>query len=258
MATHLRIALALAAGFGLGATGCGEDDPPPPPKSNRPKPAAAAAAGARGGSAMQAEALVAYKKVEEVVTPDEAKTIRHIFKSADFQPDPSGTTNRDPFRSYIITQVSVNAPGSTPEDASAKTEKCANKKIAAAGYSTHELHLIGVVSRGTIRFATFADTANVGWVVQRGDCIGSEHARVKLIGEAFVTLEYPGAPPTAADPNPHTDEREYQLYPKDLTSEMSSDGDDDSGLRRRPPAIDITPEPPEGAPPTAPGGKTQQ
>jgi Tfp pilus assembly protein PilP len=208
---------------------------------------------------MASEQLVAYKKVEDVVTPDEAKTIRHLFKPVDFQQDPSGTSNRDPFRSYIIAQVSVNPTGTGADDHSAKTEKCANKKIAASGYSTHELRLIGVVSRGTIRFATFADTANVGWVVQRGDCIGSEHARVKIIGEAFVTLEYPGAPATTADPTPRADEREYQLYPKDLASELNPDDEADAAIRRRrPPPINITPEPAEGAAPPQPGGKINQ
>jgi Tfp pilus assembly protein PilP len=254
-----RNAVALALALSLaGLAGCGEDDPPPPPKNSRPKAAAAAAAGGRGGAALPTEQLVAYKKVEDVVTPDEAKTIRHQFKPVDFQQDPSGTSNRDPFRSYIIAQVSVNPQGNGSDDTSVKTEKCANKKIAAAGYSTHELRLIGVVSRGTIRFATFADSGNVGWVVTRGDCIGSEHARVKLIGEAFVTLEYPGAPATATDPAPRADEREYQLYPKDLATDMANEEEGEPIMRRRPPPIDITPEPDEVPAPPPPGGKINQ
>jgi|GEM_PF-2271179 len=251
------VAWALVLSVG-GLAGCGEDDPPPPPKSSRSKPAAAAVTGgARGGAALPVEQLVTYSKVEEVVTPDEAKTIRHQFKPIDFAQDPSGTSNRDPFRSYIIAQVSVNAQANA-DDSTAKTEKCANKKIAASGYSTHELRLLGVVSRGTIRYATFADTADVGWVVQRGDCIGSEHARVKIIGEAFVTLEYPGAPATAADPAPRADEREYQLYPKDLTSEMSAGEEGQPVIRTRPRSIDINPTPVEGAASPTPGGKTEQ
>lgn len=233
----------------VGLAGCGEDEPPPPPRKPRQTAATAVATGGGRGSA-QPETLVAYKKVEDVVKPEEAPTVRHQFKPTDFVPDPSGNTNRDPFRSYVIAQVSANTTADN-EETTTKTEKCANKKIAAAGYSTHELRLIGVVSRGTISYATFADSADVGWVVQRGDCIGSEHARVKTIGGAFVTLEYPGAPPTAADPNPHVDERQYQLYPKDLATEMGSD--DEPTIRRRPRAIEITPAPPE--PVTPPGTK---
>ena len=254
MSSHPTILATLTLAL-TGLAACGEDEPPPPPKKARP---AAAAAAAGRGAATPTEKLVSYKKVEDIVTADEAKSIRHQWKPNDFVQDPSGTSNRDPFRSYIIAQVSVNPQGGTDDNSTTKTEKCANKKIAASGYSTHELRLIGVVSRGTIRYATFADTANVGWVVQRGECIGSERARVKIIGEAFVTLEYPGAAATAADPAPRSDEREYQLYPKEISTESTDDSDQPT-IRRRPRPIDITPMPPEGAATTpSPGGPGNQ
>lgn len=236
------------------SSGCGEDEPPPPPpRSNRARPAPTPAAGQRGGPAGTPEQLTTYRKVEDVVSPDEARSIRHVFKPNDFVNDPSGTASRDPFRSYVVAQVSASSQAASADATTAKSEKCANKKIAAAGYTTQELRLIGIVSRGTVRFATFSDTANVGWVVKRGDCIGSEHARVKLIGEAFVTLEYPGVTPPpgttgtgAAAEAPRVGEREYQLYPKELSTE--SEDEEDPRTRRRPPRLGDIPVRPDEMP----------
>lgn len=232
-------ALAWLATASLLLVACGgEDEPPPPPPKSQPVAANPAAKPTRGAGAT-AGTLTTYAKVEgrPELNPAEVKTIRHRFTANDFVPDPTGSGNRDPFRSYVIAQVNINTgpEGDDKPDPAAQSEKCANKKVAATGYSTHELKLIGVITRGTVRIATFSDTGGVGWVVRRGDCIGSERARVKLIGEGFVTLEYPTAGAAAATAGSTADEREFRLRERELIDEIGTalDEDDESPRIRR-------------------------
>ena len=93
--------------------------------------------------------------------------MRHAFAPTDFEGDPTGTANRDPFRSYVVAQISTNTEARHDDDV-ARSEKCANKKVAAGDTSIQQLKLIGVISRGTMRMATFTDAADVGWVVRLG------------------------------------------------------------------------------------------
>ncbi|MEZ4403360.1 MAG: hypothetical protein R3B06_25260 [Kofleriaceae bacterium] len=233
----------------LVASGCGDDDPPPPPRAKAATPAAAAAAAAARGGPTPGT-MTAYAKIEDApdLKPGEAKTIRRRFTPQDFVPDPTGVSNRDPFRSFVVAQVSINA-SPTGEATAARAEKCANKKIAAAGYATRELRLIGIISRGTRRVATFADTAGVGWVIGKDDCIGSEHARVDQIGDSYVNLVYPTTP-SAADPNPKAEQRQFRLRERELIDEMTLD-QDQPDIRTRPRPTIVEP-PPQGA--GTPGG----
>lgn len=232
----------------------GEDEPPPPPPKAQPV-AATPAAKPRGG-ATPAATVTTYSKIESrpELTPAEAKLIRHRFTAADFVTDPTGSVNRDPFRSYIITQISVNTgPAAGDPAGEDKLARCPGKRVAAVGYSTRELKLTGVVTRGTMREATFTDSAGVGWGVRRGDCIGSERARVKLIGEGFVTLEYPATGTTPDDPNARTEEREYRLRERELIDEISTALDDNRDnslrIRRRVRSIEPPPAPSGGGQP---------
>jgi Tfp pilus assembly protein PilP len=240
---------------GVAASACGGDEEAPPPPRRTTAAAAAATPGGRGAAAA-AGALTTYAKIES--RPDladgEAQTLRHKFSPGDFEADNSGTNKRDPFRSFVVVQVSINTDERTDEPIS-RTEKCSNKKVAAPDTSIQQLRLIGVIARGTMRVATFADAADYGWVVRLGDCIGSEHARVTKIGEAFVSVENPVIA-TAADPNPRATGKDYRLRDVELIDQMTTSVDDDEDaprIRRRPRDI-APPSPPEPPPALTPGG----
>jgi Tfp pilus assembly protein PilP len=184
----------------------------------------------------QPSQMVAYKRVEDRVTSDaEKKAIRHRFSERDFAPDVTGTENRDPFRSFVVSQPGIGAGSSPPAEA---TDACPKKRQWARGFSARELKLVGIVSRGTIRYALFSDPGQYGYVIHAGDCIGKEKARVKEIGASFVTLEISSETPPNQPPRP-AEQRSIQLHPKDLPiGEASSDDNpDDRGapadLRRR-------------------------
>jgi len=234
------------------AGACGDDEAPKiDTKRNVARPAqptpARTAAGAPGS-------VVTYRRVEDRAASDEErKRIRVGLTERDFAPDPAGDDNRDPFRSYVVAQPGAGAtqPG-TPAEA---TEQCPKKRQWARGFSARELKLVGIVARGTIRYALFSDPGQYGYVIHAGDCIGKEKARVKEIGASFVTLEIssevaPNQPPRPAE------EHSIQLHPKDLPVGETEATDEDLGpgdLRRRParpPADDAAVTPPARTPPT--------
>lgn len=194
--------------------GDGEDEgsssPPAAARPAAPQPARPAAAGARG--AKNGKALTTYRHVEELVTSaDEAARIRHQFREADFVQDPAGD-NRDPFRSYILSTGILDSRPGLPVEA---TDICTAKQMVATNYSVRDLKLVGIVSRGLRRYALMQDTANVGQIVTRGDCVGKEKARVKEIGAGYVTFE---VMPEGATPGvPRVpEERSVPLYPEEL------------------------------------------
>jgi len=214
-------ALAIAL---LLLTACGGDEG----KSTSSKPPAAKPkAGAKKPPGKKGATLNVYPKVEDRVPVDERKKIRHEFRDRDFASDPSGTENRDPFRSYVITlpgSLSDQQPGSVPV-----TEFCKNKKqMVATNYSLRDLHLVGIVTRGTSKFALFQDTADVGRIVHRGDCLGREKARVKDIGPGFVTLEIVPEQIANQPPRPN-EERSVPLYPEELKlGDLENNGEGDT------------------------------
>lgn len=202
------------------AAGCGDDGPPAAPSTRTPVPKAL-----QPGSPGAAAPVVSYRRAEDRVTSDaEKKAIRHKFSERDFAPDLTGTDNRDPFRSFVVAQPGVGTGGGTPVEA---TEACPKKRQWARGFSARELKLVGIVARGTIRYALFSDPSQYGYVIHPGDCIGKEKARVNEIGASFVTLEISSdvAPNQPLRP---AEERSIQLHPKDLPiGETETDVPDD-------------------------------
>lgn len=179
--------------------------------------------------------MVSYRRVEEVVQSDaERRAIRHRFAERDFAIDVTGTENRDPFRSYVINQPGIGAGANAPAQA---TEQCPRTRQFARSFSARDLKLVGIVSKGTIRYALFSDAGQKGYVIRAGDCVGKEKARVKEIGAGFVTLEIAAETAPNQAPRP-AEQRSIQLHPKDLPVGGSDDDDNlDSGapadLRRR-------------------------
>lgn len=261
-APTIRLVLGLVA-LASSAAGCGDEAPPPAPGGNKtPAPKTV-----RPGSTIAVAPVVTYRRAEDRVTSDaEKKAIRHKFSERDFAPDLSGTDNRDPFRSFVVSQPGIGAAGGTPIEA---TEQCPKKRQWARGFSARELKLVGIVARGTVRYALFSDPSQYGYVIHPGDCIGKEKARVKEIGASFVTLEIssevaPNQPPRPAE------QRSIQLHPKDLPigetetelTDGPADANDDSPRGGRPAPSPTGPAtggaPDSVTPPVRPSPPTQQ
>lgn len=189
---------------------CGGDEEEAPPPRPAAPPAAAPAAPpppASGAPAVAGKpgALMVYPKIEDVVPAAEAKTIRHLFEDRDFAPDPTGDVNRDPFRSYVITQVGMVNPLS-PEAAAAAvpTEKTKCNVVKAPNVGIKDLRLVGILARGLQSWALFQDGADFGHMVRRGDCFGKEQAHVVSMDKEIVTYtvvpeQQPGQPAPAME-----------------------------------------------------------
>lgn len=243
MKATLALSLSLVAMAACGGDGDdeGSSSAATPARPATPQPARPAAPGARG--AKNAKPLTTYRHVEELVgSPDEASRIRHQFRESDFVQDPAGD-NRDPFRSYILSTGILDSRPGLPVEAS---DICTAKQMVATNYSVRDLKLVGIVSRGLRRYALMQDTANVGQIVTRGDCVGKEKARVKEIGAGYVTFEVmpegltPGVPRVP-------EERSVPLYPDELPM-MRGQGAEDEVL-----VPVVAPRPAE---PAAAGGGT--
>lgn len=212
MSRHIKLASMLALGLMLAA--CGEDEEAPPPKP-RGNEAAAPRGPARGaGAATPGASLPAYKRVEDLAADDKERlSLRHSFRETDFTFDPTGTVNRDPFRSFVIAQPGVTTGG----DALAiePTELCPSKRQIASTYGARELKLNGIVARGTMRWALFSDTAQRGHIVHRNDCIGKEKGRVIEIGATYVKAEISPEPVPNQPPRP-AEVVIYELHPRQL------------------------------------------
>jgi Tfp pilus assembly protein PilP len=226
---------------------CGDSestDAPPPSTPAVPKAAAggAKAATKAGGKG----ALTTYTHVEERLASDEERaTFRHQFRENDFVQDLEGE-NRDPFRSFILATGIIDQRPGLPIEA---TENCSSKQMVATNYSIRDLKLVGIVSRGLRRYALMQDTANLGQIVTRGDCVGKEKARVKEIGAGYVTLEV--MPETVAAGAPRVpEERSIPLYPEELPVMR---GEEDSGGTPEAPAAPVVlPDGPSVNPAPAP------
>ena len=203
--SRLLVALALAAA----AAACGgKDDAPPPAPAQAAVPKAAAKAVKKGDK----KELQVYTKVEDVVPAKEVATIRHTFHERDFTPDLTGTDNRDPFQSFVVSQPGITQHGGGQASA---TEQCTAKQMVATNYALRDLRLVAIITRGLRRFALFQDTADLGHLATRADCLGKEKARVKEIGERSVVLEIvpevdPNQPPRAPE------EKSINLYPNEV------------------------------------------
>jgi len=210
------LALALVAGCGGEEDGGGGGA-----KKPAGQPAAQQTGRAPAANAPTTMPLVVFQQIESLAADEkEAKSLRHQFRETDFQVDPSGTVNRDPFRSFVINQPGVTT-GDTTLTAE-PTELCPAKKQIATTYMARELKLTGIVSRGTTRWALFSDTANKGHIVERNDCIGKEKGRVVEIGAAYAKAEISPEPLPNQPPRP-PDVIIYQLYPQAVPLGDSAD-----------------------------------
>lgn len=210
--TTMRASLALL----LVAASCGGDEGGGGGKGATKPAGGAKPAAAKPGAPTQTQELAVYKQVESLAADEkEAKSLRHQFRDTDFQVDPTGTVNRDPFRSFVINQPGV-ATGTDNTLTAEPTELCPAKKQIAGSYMARELKLVGIVARGTTRWALFADTAQKGHIVHRNDCIGKEKGRVVEIGAAYAKAEISPEPlPNQTGTRP-PEVIIYQLYPQQL------------------------------------------
>lgn len=208
-ASHRWLAVALLA---LPAAGCGEDDPPPVPQGTR---AAAGAAPGRGGPAQAADKLLVLRRIEDrTADKKERDSIRHTFRENDFAFDPTGTMNRDPFRSYVIAQPGVSS--SEGGLALEPTEVCPARNQIATSVPARELKLIGIVSRGTTRWALLEEAGQKGHIVNLGDCVGKEKARVTKMGATFIDSEIAAEMSATGQPLRPAEKITWQLHPKQL------------------------------------------
>ena len=198
----------------------------------------AAQPGGAAGSAKK-DPLQINLKVEDIVPPDEVATIRHKFRERDFALDLTGDENRDPFQSFVITQPGVGI-ATNPTQPSQATQQCTSKQLVATNYALRDLRLAAIITRGLRRFALFQDTADVGHLATKLDCLGKEKARVKEIGERTVTLEL--VPEQVANQPPRApEEKSIPLYPTELPLGAVDTSNDDNGGNT--PTTNIPPPP---------------
>ncbi len=192
---------------------CGEEDEGPPPKAGGQ--AAAPRGAGRAAGVVSGTTLEVFKQIESLAVDEkEAKSLRHAFRETDFQIDPTGTVNRDPFRSFVINQPGVSATGDAAITAE-PTELCPRKKQIASTYAARELKLVGIVAKGTTRWALFSDTAQRGHIVHRNDCVGREKGRVIEIGATYAKAEV--SPEVLPNQQPRPAEIiTYLLHPQQL------------------------------------------
>ena len=245
--------------LGLALTACGGDDAPAaakPPAKAAPAKSAAAKKGGKLAATVQV-----YTKVEEVVTEEERKTIRRPFVDKDFAPDSSGNENRDPFRSYVVRQVGTG-PQAQQQPKEEGDDNCSAEQMKAPRYNIRALVLIGIVLRGAKSYGLFRDTAGVGWIVKRNDCLGKEKARVTKIDAEFVALEVvPDAGLNQAQRPPV--EQTIKLHQKDLeipvdmaegSEEAPSEGNKVPPAQPAAPSTPTAQPTPVAPPPTGAGG----
>lgn len=194
----------VLAVFLLGLAGCGEEEPPP--KTTRPvkkgdgleEPRTAAAPPPVPVPARPP--LVLYPKVEE--------RYRKQWKKEDFEPDPTGDVNRDPFRSFLF------APAPQGEGGLARADDVCRDKLVAGELALGELRLVGVLA-GHNEGALFVDGKGLGHIAHQGDCLSRDKARVANIAGSSVELELRGEAPPGA-PAPPATTQVVRLHPEEL------------------------------------------
>jgi Tfp pilus assembly protein PilP len=141
----------------------------------------------------------------------ERDAIRHEFKDRDFVADQS----RDPFFNFVIMPVGITDNSNNPKPE--PHQSCKRRdQFVASNYSYQDLKLVGVVSERTMRKVMMIDTAGIGHIIKRGDCVGKEKAVVKDIGAGYITFVIEEDPdnkrpsheqsvPLHADTQPQTD-----------------------------------------------------
>lgn len=249
-------ALVIAGVIAGGAAGCGEDDEGGGGGADNAAANADAKKKAADAKKKAADAKKKAKKsgkpvevsyiptLERTVPAEEAPTIRRRLKDRDFALDPTGTENRDPFRSYVLPQVATETIGTSTPMVS-PTDLCSKNKLVATSYAMRDLALIGIVVRGPQRFALFRDAKGVGHMVDRGKCLGREKALVTEIGDGHVTVEIVPEPVPNAPP-PVPEKRSIPLYANELTVEDLDETEDTAAPQ--PGADPLQPAPPPAGP----------
>ena len=209
----LRSVLLAVLGLGLVAApgGCGGDSSG---GAAQPAKRAATRRGGNGRGRGKATQLGTYAQIDP--------SYRRAFTDANFQPDPTGDENRDPFRLYVVHQGTLGH-GDKSSTAVEPTDVCKIKNSKAPNYSLHDLRLIGIVLRGTRSFAQFRDPSGYGWIVRRTDCLGKEKAVVEAIGVGTVTVEMVPEASPGSDSQP--ERHDIALYPEEALPTV----DDGSG-----------------------------
>lgn len=167
----------------------------------------------------------------------ERESIRHDFKDRDFVEDQS----RDPFdQSGVISQAGFGKVSTTKPEPHQSCKRA--EQFRATNYSYQDLRLVGIVAQGTNKRVLMMDSANLGWIIHRGDCVGKEKAVVKDIGAGYVTFVVDEDPDTK---RPAT-ETSVQLHPGGLemdlpTSQPSPANAGPAGMPAAPPATPASP-----------------
>lgn len=214
--TFLLAAIAACAGDD-GPDGIPEDDP------LASQPGDGRRSGGDGnGSDSDAEAagevFASYEKVPE--------DLRRDLGEGDFDPDPSGARNRDPFQSFVIDQPELLQRDD--EDEHDRDEICDDGSSVATDYALSDLSLMGIVLRGTTGYALFRDGHGDGHIVRRGECLAAEQAIVTGIGSDYVQLETETG--EGGDGEPQTDEKEILLHPDESPDSVLADPDEEQGV----------------------------
>ena len=251
MARPWKHGLVIAMAAAVSLAGCGEDeggggsaaDQQKAKDENAKKIAAKkkAAADRKKKSKIKVEVASFIPTLERTVPPEEATTIRRRLKERDFVPDPLGTENRDPFRSFLLPQLGRGEVAVPIGPVTVRpTDACTRNKLVATSYPLRDLVLIGIVVRGAQRFALFRDAKGVGHMVERGRCLGRERAVITEIGDGHVTIEImPEAVP--GGPDPVAEKRSIPLYANELTVDDLAETED-TPTEPAPPAA-VTPPP---------------
>lgn len=141
----------------------------------------------------------------------ERDSIRHEFGDRDFVAEHA----RDPFQSYVILQAGVGQRSSSAVKPEPHQSCKRREQFVAVNYSYQDLRLVGIVAQDTQRKVLMMDTANLGHIVRRGDCVGKEKAVVKDIGTGYVTFVVE----EDADLKRPAQELSVQLHPVNLDTE---------------------------------------
>lgn len=195
------VALSLALPM---TSACGDDESAgakPPKKRGRRK--AKSRSKRKKKSKATGPALKAYPKIDE--------QWRKKLTDMDFVSDASGDANRDPFRSWILSNSLVDESEGTSDNIE---DLCTSKNVSwrAASYSVRDLELSAIIKRGRSN-ALFVDKSKKDiFILRKGDCVGQEKAVVEEIGVKYVRLSMtpeaaPGAEPIKKD---------IALHPKEL------------------------------------------
>lgn len=172
----------------------------------------------------------------------ERDSIRHEFNDRDFVAEQA----RDPFQSYVIIQAGIGQRSSSSVKPEPHQSCKRPDQFVATNYSYQDLRLVGIVAEDTQRKVLMIDTANLGHIIRRGDCVGKEKAVVKDIGTGYVTFVVD----EDSDLKRPAQETSVQLHPGNLDAEQGPQAPQSTTPSITTPIVTPTRDktPPESAP----------